>query len=132
MKIILKAKHWQIFILLIFSIIIENFTIENDNLTTLILKVIGIILYFIYPFLIGHLLQNYLPKTIGFNHIFFLINSFIWFTTYLIIMILSDGNGMTFNGFEAIPMLYVAFAFLYYLAFPAKILKSIESDLKKI
>ena len=127
---ILRAKHWQIFIILIISIFISNFNVENSITTTLILKMIGISLYFLYPFLIGLFLYDYLPNTIRLNHNFFLINSFIWISTYLIIIILSDGKGMTFNGLAAIPMFYVLFAFLHYLSFPVKTLKSIEIEKK--
>jgi len=126
MGIILKAKHWQIFIILIISLVIANFTIEENVTATLVLKIIGIILYFIYPFLIGLFLSDYLPNTVGLNHEFFIVNSLIWITSYLTIMILSEGEGMTFNGLAVIPMLYVIFAFLYYLSFPVKALKSIE------
>lgn len=128
MEILLKAKHWQIFIILIIGIFISNFTIENNNTITLILKIIGITLYFLYPFIIGLFLYDYVPNAIRLNHNFFLVNSFIWITTYLVVMVLSDGKGMTFNGLAAIPMFYVAFAFLHYLSFPAKTLKSIEID----
>jgi len=126
MGIILKAKHWQIFIILIISLVIANFTIENNDTVTLVLKNIGIVLYFLYPFLIGLFLQDYLPNTIRLNHNYFILNSLIWITTYLTVMILSKGEGMTFSGLAAIPMLYVVFAFLHYLSFPAKTLKSIE------
>ncbi|SDC79991.1 hypothetical protein SAMN05216323_105213 [Williamwhitmania taraxaci] len=62
------------------------------------------------------------------NYNFFLINIFIWFLAIVAIVILSDGKGMTFNGLAAIPVFYVVYAFFYSLAFPAKMLKSIEKD----
>lgn len=128
MKKILGAKHWQIFLILIITTFISNINAENWFTTTLILKIIGITLYFSYPFIVGLFLYDYLPNTIRLNHNFFLLNSFIWFTTYLIIMILSDGKGMEFTGFAAIPMFYILFAFLHFLSFPVKILKSIEIE----
>lgn len=130
MEKLLRAKHWQIFILLIAGLVASNFKIENNTLTTLILTIIGMMLYFAYPLLIGHFLQNYLPRKVELNHNLFLINSFIWLTTYFLIMILSDGQGMAFNGLAAIPMFYVFYAFLHFLAFPAKTLKSIELNKK--
>lgn len=45
-------------------------------------------------------------------------------------MVVSDGQGMTFSGVEAIPGFYVFFAFLHFLMFPARTLKSIEKDKK--
>ncbi|MTI29322.1 hypothetical protein [Xanthovirga aplysinae] len=122
----LKAKHWQIFILLILGLFISNFKIENDPLLTQVLKIIGMTTYFAYPLIIGHLLQDYLPRKVELRHTLFIINSFIWLTTYIVIMIISDGQGMTFTGLAAIPMFYTFYAFLNFLAFPAKTIKSIE------
>ena len=128
MEIIFKAKHWQIFILIIGGLMIGNLSIQHSPMFTAICKIVGMMVFMIYPFTIGHLLQVYLPKTIRLNHKLFLINSFIWLVAFSVVMIISDGNGMTFNGIEAIPFLYIAFAFLHFIAFPAKTLKSIEAN----
>jgi hypothetical protein len=43
-------------------------------------------------------------------------------------MIISDNKGMTFTGFSVIPILYVIYAFFDFLAFPVRVLKSIELE----
>ena len=128
MERLLKIQPWLIFILLTVGLFMSNFTIENDILTTLILRIIGYSIYFIYPFTVGCILTDYLPVRVKLNYNFYLVNSFIWFLTYTIIIVLSDGQGMTFSGFSAIPILYVFYAFIYFLTFPAKTLKSIEMN----
>lgn len=122
----MKAKTWQIFILLILGIFISNFSIDNDPVFTSLISILGGVIYFIYPFSLAHLLQVYLPSRVKLSHNFYLINTFIWAATYSSIIIITDGRGMVFRGFMLILMLYVSFAFLYFLAFPAITLKSIE------
>ena len=123
---LLKTQPWVIFILLIVGLLMSNFTVDNDTLTTLILKIIGCTICFIYPFTVGCILTDYLPERVRLNFNFYLVNSFIWFMTYSIITVFSDGLGLTFSGLAAIPIFYVLYAFLHLLAFPAKTLKSIE------
>ena len=123
---LLKTQPWVIFILLIVGLLMSNFTVDNDTLTTLILKIIGCTICFIYPFTVGCILTDYLPERVRLNFNFYLVNSFIWFMTYSIITVFSDGQDKTFTGFLAIPLFYVFYAFLHFLAFPAKTLKSIE------
>jgi len=102
----------------------------NNPIITSILSIIGGVIYFIYPFSVGHCLQEYLPQKIKLSHNFFLFNTFIWAVIYSSITIISDGRGMNFSGLMAIPMLYVFFAFLHFLAFPALTIKSIELNKK--
>ncbi len=123
---ILKAKHWQIFLIIIIGFFISNFTVEDNTTLTLILKISGVIIYFLYPFLIGLFLYDYIPEKIKLNHIFFLINSYIWIGVYIFAMITSDGESTTLTGFAALPGFYIVFAFLHFLSFPVKLLKSIE------
>ncbi|KAA3436366.1 hypothetical protein [Rufibacter hautae] len=126
MEILLRAKNWQIFILLFIGMALSNTVIENDPTITLILNLAGVLAYFIYPFILGYSLQDFLPKKVELNNTFFLINSFVWIGGYLATSIISDRQGMTFNGLAALPFFYIMFAFLYSQAFPAKTLKSIE------
>ena len=127
---ILKAKHWQIFILLIIGLIIGNINIENSSTLNVVLLLIGILVYMIYPFLIGIELQEYVPKEIKLNPNLFIFNSLIWFLFYSVTMILTDGKGYMFTGILAIPFFYVFYAIVHFLSFPVKTLKSIEMSQK--
>jgi hypothetical protein len=130
MNFILRLKHWQVFIILIIGLIIGNFEIEGKQTLTTILLLTGMLTYFSWILFVGHGLYQLLPNKIELNYNLFLMNSFIWLTAYIIVMVISDGQGMTFSGVEAIPGFYVFFAFLHFLIFPARTLKSIEKDRK--
>lgn len=130
MEFILKLKHWQIFILLIVGFMAGATTIEDNSILTTILRISGPMIYFLYPLLVGHALYQIAPSKAGLNYNFFLINSFIWLACYAAVMVISDGQGMKFEGLAALPGFYVFFAFIYYLMFPARVLRSIEKDRK--
>ena len=129
---ILKLKHWQIFLIIILGLSICNFSINNDLTFKTIFSITGTVIYFIYPFLTGHELYQLLPRKVELNYNLFVVNSFIWLTAYIIVMIISKGQGMVFHGIEALPGFYVVYAFLNYFAFPARTLKSIELNRKAI
>jgi len=123
---LLKAKHWQIFILLITGITICNLKIATDPVLTLILSIFGLVIYFIWLMAIGNKLHEYLPKKVKLNYDLYLINSFVLILGYAVIMIITDGKGATFTGLAALPTFYIFYAFLNFLAFPAKLINSIE------
>jgi len=123
---ILKAKHWQIFIFLIVGLIIGNIHIENNPTLNVILLLTGMLIYMVYPFSVGIELQAHLPKEIKLNSNLFLFNSFIWFLFYAATMILTDGEGYMFTGLKSLPFFYAFYAFVHFLSFPVKTLKSIE------
>jgi peptidoglycan/LPS O-acetylase OafA/YrhL len=127
MQFYLKARHWQIFLMLMFGLVINNYVVEDNPTLTTILNLAGYLIYFSWPLFVGHGLQEYIPRKVELTDTFFLINGFIAMATYLVIMILSDGQGMTFNGVEALPIFYVFYAFFYFLSFPGKSLRTIEN-----
>jgi hypothetical protein len=75
MDILLKAKHLQIFILLLAGLIIGNIEVENEPTVTVIFSVSGIILYSLYPLIIANSLQDYLPGKVELNLNFFFVNT---------------------------------------------------------
>jgi len=127
MKSILTLKHWQIFLVLVVGALMYNFNIEGDQFSTMIIRIIGAVIYSLWPILAGNELNQLLPRKVTVNFNFFLINILISLGTFISILVLSNGEGMTFTGIYAIPMLYVFFAILYCLAFPAKLLNCIEA-----
>ena len=130
MKLFMKAKNWQYFILIMLGYFFLNFTIEFNIPLTIALKSIGFVLCFFWILIIGHGLYDYLPKNINLNYDFFVINFFIWLASYVIIIIISDGKGMIFHGFAALVLFYVFFAFIYCILYTAKTLKTVEKGEK--
>jgi hypothetical protein len=126
MEKLLSWKPWQIFLLVILGFSMSFINIKDDIMTTIIIKIIGLAIYNLYILTIGHFMQDYLPKRVRLNHVFFQINAFIWFATTSVVMILSEGNSASFSGATAIPFFYVSFAALHFILFPAKTLKSVE------
>jgi hypothetical protein len=70
--------------------------------------------------------MNIYQKKINLNYNLFIINFFIWLTAYSIVIIISEGQGMSFDGMAAIPIFYVGYAFLHIMIFPGRLIKSIE------
>lgn len=126
MNFFLSAKHWQIFLILLLGSFLINFTIEYDLTLTLLLRAIGMLIYYSWYLFIGHGLFGYLHRKVELNYNLFIINFFVWMAAYIAIIIYSDGSGMIFTGFAAIPMFYVLYAVIYVFLFPARVLKSVE------
>jgi hypothetical protein len=127
---ILKGEHWQFFLIILFGFILQTLNIEQKPVINIFFKLIGAIFYFSWIILAGNTLFQLLPNKIEFNYNFWIINTFIWTMTYFAVTVISDGQGMTFNGIEIIPLLYVFYAVLNCMAFPARLLKSIEKGKK--
>lgn len=130
MNFILRLKHWQAFIIVIMGLFISNFTVVGDPVLTITLRVIGTVIFFAWGLFAGHGLYQLLPGKIDLNYNLFLINSFIWLASYIVVIVISDGAGMTFNGVAALPGFYVCYAFLHFLIFPVRTLRSIEKNRK--
>lgn len=127
---LLKWKSWQIFLLMSAGLVMINFTIENDTFSTTLIRIVGMFIYLLYPFSLGLFLHEYLPSKIELKNNFFLFNFFVWVLAYAIIQIMSEGKGKVFTGMASLPVLYVFYAFINLLAFPMRLLKSIEIDSK--
>ena len=128
MKWILSLKHWQVFLLLSLATFLNNLTVVNSRLWTVILSSTGGMMYFLFWLLVGHQLYQLLPDKIQLNYNFFIINAFIWLSSYAAAFIIADEQGMSFTGILGFLFLYVFFAFLHFLFFPVKVLKSIEMN----
>ena len=126
MNFILRLKHWQIFPILVIGLFLSNFKIDGNQTLTTILLVTGLTFYFSWTLLVGHGLYQLIPDKFELNYNLFIVNSLVWLTAYITIMVLSDGLGMTFKGLAILPGLYVFFAFIHFLMFPVRTLKSIE------
>jgi hypothetical protein len=130
MNFILRLKHWQVFIVIVIELLISNLKIEGNQTLTTILLLTGITIYFSWIIFVGHGLYQLLPDKIEMNYNLFMLNSFVWLTAYVVVMVLSNGEGLTFTGLAALPGFYVFYAFLHFMMFPVRTLKSIEKGSK--
>lgn len=125
---VLKLKHRQIFIISMIAGGMANFTIGGSETLTLAISLTGTFIYFLWPLLVSHSLFQLVHHRIKLSYNFFLINAFIVLISYVSIMIISNGAGMTFTGLAALPGFYVFFALLYCTAFPVRLLNTIEKE----
>lgn len=130
MERIIQLKTWQIFLIILASVFLTkiNFGVESE--LNGYLSALGYLILGIYYMSIGSVLHEVLNNKFTFNLNFFLFNSFVCIAVFSSIAILSDNNGMTFNGIEAIPFLYLVYAYFHVLIFNSRILMSLEKNKK--
>jgi len=126
MDIILKLKHWQIFLIFCLGSLTSNFTLENEEFVTAVINAFGLIIYFFWYFSVGLELTEYLPPRIELPKTLFIINAFLLLLSFSVILILFDGS---FTGTGLLSFLwigYLTFAMFQFMLFPSKTLKTIE------
>ena len=123
----LKLKHWQVFFILLVGLFMCGLKIEDNYMLTSAILLAGSLIYYMWPLLIGHGLYLILPEKIDINYNLFLINGVICIVAPSVGMIITDGKEMTFHGLAALPFFYLFYALFYFFAFPARVLKSIET-----
>ena len=126
MKAVLKAKHWQIFLILMLLSFIGNISIGDSSILQTIFDTLFLIVIVSFPLVIGNELYEYVPENLKLNYNFFLINGVVVLLIVGAALVFGDGQHYEFSGLAALPFYYVIFAYLYVYAFPVKELKSIE------
>lgn len=126
MKRILHLKHWQIFLVLLLSMLVGNTTIEEYSTLNDVLGVVGATLFFAVLIAYGHYLYDYLPGKVELNYNLFIVNGFLTIANFIAVAVLTESNEVSFTGIYALPGFYIFYAFLHTIAFPVKVLKSIE------
>ena len=128
MKSVLTAKHWQIFLFLMFAMVLGNFTVEGQSLLNTISKIIGAVILLAWPFILGLELYRYLPERIELGNTLIIINGLLIILSAIALVIISNGQEMNYSGsgLKALPVFYFIFAILHILFFPGKVLRSIE------
>jgi len=128
MKTLLKLKHYHIFLIVLLGIILMGFKVEGNTHLTAFLYIVGTVLWLLWPLAVGHELHKLLPRKIEVNYNLFVVNLILTVTVVALVSILSDGEEMTFRGVEMIPFIYLMYATINSLSFPAKVLNSIERN----
>lgn len=126
----LSLKHWQVFLILIIGISVNNFNIINNQELTLALTIIGFCLYSSWIVFAGFGLYQLLPSKIKFNYNLYIINTIVFFVFYIFVLVISNGQGMSFSGPLGIIGIYIFYALLQISMFPVQVLNTIESGKK--
>ncbi|GGG29020.1 hypothetical protein GCM10011323_35530 [Pontibacter amylolyticus] len=106
--------------------LVGNTTIEGYPAVNDVLGVIGAVLFFTILIAYGHYLYDYLPRKVELSYNLFIINAFLTTATLIAVAVLTESNEVSFTGIYALPGFYISYAFLHTIAFPVKVLKSIE------
>lgn len=123
---ILKLKHWQVFIYLLVGMIVYGTTVAGNPLLSSFLRIAGALTYLSWPLLVGHALYQRTPEKIELPYNLFIINSFLVIAGFSVAMIISGGEPIVFYGWLALAVFYAGFAMIHSFAFPVKALRSIE------
>src|SRR5262245_24208685 len=95
---VLRFKHWQVFLILVLGLYLNNLRLPDNLTLTTILSVTGGLIYFSWIPIVSHALYLKLPKEIEFNYKLFLVNSTVWLTAYTVLTVLTIQNmGQTFK-----------------------------------
>ena len=109
-----------------FSMLVSNSTIEDYSTVNDVLGIIGVVLFFSLLIAYGHYLYDHLPRKTELNYNLFIINAFLTIASLIAVAILTESNEVSLTGIYALPGFYIFYAFSHTIAFPVKVLKSIE------
>jgi hypothetical protein len=123
---ILKAKHWQIFLLLFLFEIMASIDFQGDLRNLYWINLIGISVFLIWLFFLTNELIKIVPKAYGLNINLYYVNAILFFAVYFSAMYLNNGNDVSFNGIYALIGFYIFYAFLQSFGFAGRIIKSME------
>jgi len=122
MKNLVKANPWVVFLMVTIGGGLVKFSVSDYPTTTAVIRIFGMAMCLAYPLSLQQVMQEYVPIKVPMKENFYLLNGFVWFAAYSTVMVLSGGEGMVFTGWGLLLGLYVIFAYLYFLTYPAKVL----------
>ena len=128
MKFILKLKHWQVFLILSLASITSNFEWVGQDFFNLAINTFGVIIYFLWYFAVGLELTEHLPPRIELGRPMFIINAFVLTLSMLILIIVFNGEFSSNGFFGFVWVIYLMYAIVQFIFFPARALKSVEQQ----
>ncbi|TPE42590.1 hypothetical protein FJM65_17400 [Pontibacter mangrovi] len=126
MSVILRLKHWQVFLILLFIQLLNNFSYTDNPAVTQACVTAGYLLFLSMLLLYGHQLYDYLPRKVELSYTLFVLNCFLLAAVALVALVLTGKPDVHFTGIYALPALYLLYAMVHVVAFPAKVLCSAE------
>ena len=126
MTLLLKMKHWQVFLLLFFASFISTFTWAGDELLNALLNLTGTLLHMVWYFAIGLELSEQLPRKVELPKTLFIVNAFVLILSVVIISMFYAGSFESNGLLGLIWVAYLMYAMFQFFFYPGKALKSIE------
>ena len=115
-----------------FAYIFSQFYIYGEEIITLGLRALGVLIYFSWHFAVGLELYEYLPKRIYLSKTLFIINGIALILSMLILFVVFDGHFSSNDALGLLWVLYIMFAILQFFLFLGKVLKTIEIQKKAV
>jgi len=127
---ILKAKHWQIFIILFPFMIMGSIDFQGDLGNLYWINLIGFSIILIWLFILTDELIKITPKEYGLKTNLYYVNAILFFVVYVGVTYWNDGKETSFSGIYALIGFYIFYAFLQSFGFAGRIIKSLELNRK--
>lgn len=127
-NLLLKIKHWQVFVFLA-AINFFSMCYAGNSLLSVYISISLLVGYIGWYALLGNTLCKYLPRKINYNVTWFLFDVLLIITAFGMVGILSNGY-YEVSGLLVIPFIYLFFAVFHLYWFPAVLLVSIETKSK--
>lgn len=128
--VVLRAKHWQVFLYSLSTLVLANTLINDDALLSGVIGATGYSLYFIWFAALGNAMFRFLPPKAEYSLVWFLINIVLVIAFFSGLVILTDDRSVHATGFAALLLFYVFFAMLHTPWFLAVCLVAIEKQRK--
>ena len=128
MHFILKLKHWQVFLILSLASLTSNFEWVGNDFFNLAINTFGVIIYFLWYFAVGLELKEHLPPGIELGRTMFIINAFVLPLSMLLLIVVFNGEFSSNGFFGFVWVIYLMYAIVQFIFFPARALKSVEQQ----
>ncbi|TGE26183.1 hypothetical protein [Hymenobacter metallicola] len=124
--VMLRAKHWQVFLYILPILILANITIVDSPLLSNSMSALAYGCYFTWFALLGNRLFLLLPRNVDFSLTWFLVDTVVVIATFAATVILTDDRSFQGEGLMALPVFYVFFAAGHTFWFLAATLVAVE------
>ncbi|TGE05187.1 hypothetical protein [Hymenobacter fodinae] len=128
--IVLRAKHWQVFLYSSSAIVLANILINENLELSGIIGAIGYFFYFLWFALLGNALFRFLPPKVDYSLLWFSINIALIIVFFGGLAILTEDRSIHAKGLAGLLLIYVFFAMLHAPWFLAVSLVAIEKQRK--
>ena len=127
---VMRAKHWQVFLLTMVALLLINFTVDDSALLSGLIGAVGYCLYFTWFAVMGNALFLLLPRETEYNLTWFLIDVFLVAAVWASLVLIQEDRKYHATGLEALLGFYLFFAMLHAPWFLAAALVAIEKKRK--
>lgn len=126
MNAILKLKHWQVFLILLFASITSNFTWQDHDEFNLLINLTGSIAYFAWYLILGLELTEFSPPRVELPRTMFIINSFFLIFSVIVLIAAFDGSYSGNGLFGFIWVVYMFYALFQFIFYPSRAFRTAE------